>query len=313
MEWMNFLVGMASLLSIYSIVALAYNVQYGYTRMVNFGIVAFIAIGAYTYAILTIPPPLPESSYMFGFGFPIIVGIIGAGLISGLVAFLIGLPTLKLKGHYFAIVTFAFAEIIRYILINEKWLTNGTVGFFALRRPWVNLMSANAYTYFSFFLLIILLLLTYFLLEKICKAPFGRVLKGIREDDIVCLFLGKKVPSFKMKAFVVTSIFMGIAGSLYASIYMTLVTPGIFDSMMTFLVLFAVVVGGKGNNKGVILGMSLLIFADQFTRFIEVPTSYAVKLSSIRAMIYGLLLIIVLRFLPRGIIKEKKVIYNEDR
>jgi branched-chain amino acid transport system permease protein len=313
MEWMNFLVVMGCLLLIYGIMAVAYNVQYGYTKMVNFGTVAWFAIGAYTYAILTTHPPLPEDFYRFGFGLPILVGIIGAGIVSGLVAYLIGLPILKLKGHYFAIVTFAFAEILRHMLINEKWLTNGTVGFFALRQPWVNLMSANAYTYFSFFLMVVALLLTYFLLNKICKAPFGRVLKGIRENDTVCLFLGKKVPSFKMKAFVITSIFMGIAGSLYASMYMTLVTPSMFTSMVSFLVLFAVVVGGKGNNKGAILGMFLLMFVDQFTRFIEVPTSFAVKMSSIRGIIYGLLLVMVLRFLPQGIIKEKKVIYNEGR
>lgn len=312
-EWLNFLVGMATLLSIYCIAALAYNVQYGYTRLINFGTVAWFAIGAYTYAILTIPPPLPEETYMFGFGFPIIVGVIGAGVISMLAAFLIGVPTLKLKGHYFAIVTFAFAEIMRHILSNEKWLTNGTVGFFALRRPWADSMSPTTYTYFSFFLMVVVLLITYFLLEKICKAPFGRTLKGIRENDNVCLSLGKKVPSFRMKTFLITSFFIGIAGSLYASIYMTLVTPGIFNSMITFLILFAVVVGGKGNNKGVILGMFLLIFADQFTRFIEVPVSFATRMSGIRAMIYGLLLVIVLRFLPQGIIKEKKVIYNEDR
>jgi branched-chain amino acid transport system permease protein len=150
-------------------------------------------------------------------------------------------------------------------------------------------------------------------LNKICKAPFGRVLKGIRENDIVCLFLGKNVPSFKMKAFVITSIFMGIAGSLYASIYMTMVSPGMFTSTVSFLVLFAVVVGGKGNNKGAILGMFLLVFADQFTRFIAVPVSFAIRMSAIRGIIYGLILVMVLRFLPRGIIKDEKVIYDKGR
>jgi len=122
--------------------------------------------------------------------------------------------------------------------------------------------------------------------------------------------LGKNVPSFKMKAFILSSIFMGVAGSLYA-MYMTLVTPDMFNLLVTFTILFAVVIGGKANNKGAILGMFLLIFADQFTRFIEVPSTFAVKMSAIRAMIYGLLLVIILRFLPQGIIKEKKVIYNE--
>jgi len=312
MEWISFLVGMASLAAIYSIVALAYNMQYGYTKMINFGTVAWFAIGAYTYTILTTHPPLAEDAYIFGFGLPAIVGVIGAAITSGFVAFLIGLPTLKLKGHYFAIVTFAFAEILVYALVNERWLTNGTVGFFGIRRPWAGLVSANVYYYLFFFIVVAVLILTYLLLNRVCKAPFGRVLKGIRENEIVCLFLGKKVPSFKMRAFILSSIFMGVAGSLYA-MYMTLVTPDMFNLLVTFTVLFAVVIGGKANNKGAILGMFLLIFADQFTRFIEVPSTFAVKMSAIRAMIYGLLLVIILRFLPEGIIKEKKVIYDESR
>jgi len=309
MEWIDFLVGMASLGAIYGIVALAYNVQYGCTRMVNFGTVAWFAIGAYTYTVLTTHPPLAEDAYRFGLGLPPIVGLLGAGVTSGLVAFLIGLPTLKLKGHYFAIVTFAFAEIVAYVLINERWLTNGPVGFFGIPQPLAALVSAYFYNYLFFFMVLAALIVTYLLLNRVCRVPFGRVLKGIRESETVCLSLGKKVPSFKMRAFILSSVFIGIAGGLYA-VYMTLVTPDMFNLLVTFTVLFAVVIGGKANNKGAILGMFLLVFADQFTRFIEVPSAFAVKMSAIRAMIYGLLLVFILRFLPEGIIKEKKVRWN---
>lgn len=307
MEWIDFLVAMASLGAIYGIVAVAYNIQYGYTRMVNFGTVAWFAIGAYTYTILTTHPPLAEDSYRFGLGLSPVLGVIGAGAAAAVVAYLVGLPTLKLKGHYFAIVTFAFAEIVGYTLINERWLTNGAVGFFSIPQPMAGWVSAYFYNYLFFFMVLVVLIVTYFVLGRVAKAPFGRVLKGIRESETVCLSAGKKVSSFKMRAFVVSSIFMGVAGALYA-MYMTLVTPDMFNLLVTFTVLFAVVIGGKANSKGVILGMFLLVFADQFTRFIEVPSSYAVKMSAIRAMIYGLLLIIILRFLPHGLIKEKKVI-----
>jgi branched-chain amino acid transport system permease protein len=309
MEWIDFLVTMASLGAIYGIVALAYNVQYGYTKMVNFGTVAWFAIGAYIYTILTTHPPLAEDAYRFGLDLPPIVGLVGAGVASGLVAYLIGLPTLKLKGHYFAIVTFAFAEIVAYMLINERWLTNGTVGFFSIPQPLAGWVSAYFYNYLFFFMVLVALIVTYLLLNRVSKVPFGRVLKGVRESETVCLSLGKKVPSFKMKAFIMSSIFIGVAGGLYA-MYMTLVTPDMFNLLVTFTVLFAVVIGGKANNKGAILGMFLLVFADQFTRFIEVPSVYAVKMSAIRAMIYGLLLVIILRFLPQGIIKERKTIYD---
>jgi len=309
MEWINFLVGMATLAAIYGIIALAYNVQYGYTKMINFGTVAWFAIGAYAYTILTTHPPHPEDAYLFGFGFSPVIGIIGAAVASAFVAFLIGLPTLRLKGHYFAIVTFAFAEILGYVLINEKWLTNGTIGFFGIPRPLAGVISAQVYYYLLFSMVLAGLIVSYLLLNRACKMPFGRTLKGIRENEVACLSLGKKVSSFKMKAFVLSSVFIGIAGSLYA-MYMTLVTPDMFTLLVTFTVLFGVVIGGKGNNKGAVVGMFILVFADQFTRFIEVPSTFAVKMSAIRAMIYGLLLIIILRFLPEGIIKEKKITYN---
>jgi branched-chain amino acid transport system permease protein len=206
-------------------------------------------------------------------------------------------------------VTFAFAEIVGYVLTNERWLTNGTVGFFGIRRPLAESVGSNTYHYLFFIAVMIVLILTYMFIIRICNAPFGKVLKAIREDETVCLGLGKEVPSFKMRAFVLTSVVMGIAGGFYA-MYMTLVTPEMFNLLITFTILFAVVIGGKANNKGAILGMFLLVFADQFTRFIEVPTSFAVKMSAIRAMIYGLLLIVILRFLPEGIVKEKKMIFD---
>lgn len=309
MEWIDFLIGMTTLAAIYGIVALGYNMQYGYTKMINFGTVAWFAIGAYTYTILTTHPPYPEDAYLFGFGLPPAVGIIGAAVTSAFVAFLIGIPTLRLKGHYFAIVTFAFAEIVGYGLINERWLTNGTIGFFGIPRPLADLVSAGVYYYLFFSLVGGGLIVSYLLIERVCKRPFGRTLKGIRENETACLSVGKKTFSFKMRAFILSSIFIGVAGSLYA-MYMTLVTPDMFTLLITFTVLFGVVIGGKGNNKGVIVGMFILVFADQFTRFIEVPSAFAIKMSAIRAMIYGLLLVVILRFLPQGIIEEKKIVHE---
>jgi len=273
MQWINFIVEMATLGAIYSIVAVAFNIQYGYTKMVNFGIVAWFAIGAYAYAITTGPTPKPEDAYMFAFGFPPLIGLLGAGFASGIIAYLLGLPTLKLTGHYFAIVTFAFAEIVGYVLTNEKWLTNGTVGFFGIRRPLVESVGPNLYHYLFFITVMIALIVTYMFFMKICNAPFGKVLKAIREDEIVCLALGKEVLSFKMRAFVSTSIVMGIAGGLYA-MHMTLVTPEMFNLLMTFTILFAVVIGGKANNKGAILVPCLRnLFLDIGNlRYLEVST-----------------------------------------
>lgn len=309
MGLIDFFVVMASLAAIWGIMGLAYNIQYGYTGMVNLGTVAWFAIGGYTYAILTTHSPQLRDAYMFGFGFSPIIGLIGAAIVSGFVAFLIGLPSLKFKGHYFAIITFAFASILHYILINERWLTNGTIGFFGLNSLGENIFGTNIYPYFFCFITFLGLILAYLLIDRVGKSPFGRVIRGIRENDTVALSIGKNIFMFRMKVFVFSSIFIGLAGALY-SMYLTLVTPGIYASTITFTVLNAVVIGGKANNKGTILGVFIIMFFAQLLRFIEVSPLFAVRMSAINCMIDGMLLVIILRYLPDGILKEKKVIYN---
>lgn len=306
---LSFLVGTIALAAIYAIYTLGLNLQFGYTDLANLGYVAFFAIGAYVSVILTYSPPGPMDVYRFGFNLPLGVGMIGAAGAAALFAFLIGLPTLKIGAEYFVAVTFAFAEIVRLVAENETWLTNGSFGFYGLSRPFKQSFSSYTYDFFFASLMVGCLIIAYLIMSRICNSPFGRMLKGIRENDIACRSLGKDVFRAKLKSYMIGAAFAGVAGSLYAR-YTTVVVPSMFVPSVTFVAWWAVMMGGKGNNKGAILGAFIFVFVDQFTIFAQASAAYATKLSSLRMIILGVMLILILRFLPQGILKEKKVFYD---
>jgi branched-chain amino acid transport system permease protein len=306
---LSFLAGTIALAAIYAIYTLGLNLQFGYTDLANLGYVAFFAIGAYVSVILTYSPPGPMDVYRFGFNLPLGVGVIGAAVVAALSAFLTGLPTLKIGAEYFVAVTFAFAEIVRLVAENETWLTNGSFGFYGLSRPFKQFFSSYTYEFFFASLMVGCLIIAYLIMRRICNSPFGRMLKGIRENDMACRSLGKDVFRAKLKSYMIGAAFAGVAGSLYAR-YTTVVVPSMFVPSVTFVAWWAVMMGGKGNNKGAILGAFIFVFVDQLTIFAQVSAAYATKLSSLRMLILGVMLILILRFLPQGILKEKKIVYD---
>jgi branched-chain amino acid transport system permease protein len=307
---LSFLAGTVALAAIYAIYTLGFNLQFGYTDLANMGYVAFFAIGAYVSVILTYSPPGPMDAYRFGFNLPIWVGVIAAAPAAALFAFLTGLPTLKIiKADYFIAVTFAFAEIVRMVMQNEIWLTNGNFGFYGLSRPFKQFFSSYVYEFFFASLMVGSLIIAYLIMRRICNSPFGRMLKGIRENDMACQSLGKDIFRAKLKSYMIGAAFAGVAGSLYA-LYATVIVPEMFVPSVTFVAWWAVMMGGKGNNKGAILGAFIFVFVDQLTIFTQASAAYATRLSSLRGFIMGAMLILILRFLPRGVLKEKKVVYD---
>ena len=301
-----FLAGVVSLAAIYAVSTLGYNLQFGQTGLVNLGYVAYFAVGAYASVIVTIPHPGPHAAYMFGFGLPMWVGFIAAPVAAAFFAYLVGLPSLRLGIDYFVVVTFAVGEVLRYVLLNEVWLTNGLTGFHSLTQPFRESFGPLVYEYFFAGLMIVILAATYLVVGRICKSPFGRALKAVRENEHVCLSLGKKVSSYKMRSFMIGAAIAGLAGSLYVR-FTTLARPEVFIPAITFTALLSMIIGGKGNNKGAVLGTFIFIFAIELTRFFQVSAAYAVKISSLRILAMGIMLILILRYLPQGIIKEAKV------
>ena len=312
----SFIIGITTVVAIYCILVLALNMRWGYCGLLDFGVAGFFLIGAYTTAILI---SAPSESYLFGvrytvgYGIAWPLGLIAAAGASGFLGFIIGIPTLRLRGDYLAIVTIGVAEILRYVAINEKWLTRGVQGIRNIRRPFESLFAAASLPSDIILLVLTLAILGLFLIiaRRLYVSPFGRVLRGMREDEVAASFLGKPVTKFKMLTFILGGIYMGVAGGLFA-MYTTAIEPYQFIPTYTFLIWGCLIVGGSGNNWGAIVGGALIMgLFVQATRFLPSVPGHPQLIPALRYIAVGILLIVVLRLRPQGLLPEKAIKLEE--
>jgi len=309
----TFLAGFAIMASIYAIFSLGLNIQWGYTGLFNIGIAGFFAIGAYTSALVTSPLPSGvQAQYVkqaIGLNQPFLVGVLAAGLVSGVIAFLIGIPTLRLREDYLAIATIGISETIRLIFNNERWLANGPQGLVGLNQPLRDWVAPHLYNMVYLAIVLLFLVVIYAALEKGIRSPWGRVLRAIREDEVVAEAMGKNVFRFKMQSLVLGSIIMGMAGALYAH-SVRAIQPSVFTPLFgTFLVWVMLILGGSGNNKGAILGAFIVWGIWSGTAFFIrqlVPVQYSAQAPFIRLLIIGILLVGILLVRPQGLLGEEK-------
>lgn len=300
-----FVTGVLVLVGIYSIQTLSLNVKFGELGLIDLGLVGYFAVGAYTYALVTAPPPGAADAYFIGLGWPLWAGFIIAPIVTCAVSLLVALPALRLKGEYLAIATYAFAEVVRAVFTNERWLTNGVVGFQNLKQPWREMFATgNSYQYFYMGLLFVAVLVVFLVLRRFGRSPFGRSLRAIRENEPVAMSVGKNVTRMKIKAFGLGGLVAGIAACFYVS-YFSLIVPSMFVPEMTWTVWIALTIGGVGNYLGAIVGTAVLVSAQEATRLIQASAEMAPRLSAIRLVLMGLILILIIRFKPRGILPEK--------
>jgi branched-chain amino acid transport system permease protein len=330
--WASFAVTVLTIACIYGLLAVGLNVHFGYTGLLNFGHVAFFAVGAYTSALLTIPPPetVEGAEYVFGLGLPMPWGLPislgGAAIAGGILAALLGLTSVRLSSHYLAIATFALAGVFTDVLVNEAWLTKGTFGLLKVPKPFRESLGADSWQLFYLIFAAGLLVATFLVVGRLGSSPFGRLLKGVRESEDAARMLGKDTNLAKLKSFAIGGAVAGLAGGVYAH-YFGLVTPQQFLPIVTFLVWTAVLLGGAVSNKGVIIGAFLLIFFRESTRFLTslydwllslLPTVLAGGVQamveplpdhpsfipSLRFAVIGLLLILVIRYRPQGLLGD---------
>mgnify|MGYP006280131155 CR=1 FL=1 len=293
--------------STYGVAALALNLQWGFTGLMNFGIGAFYILGAYTSAILTTSPS-PE--YIGGFSLPFVVGLIGAAVVSGFVAFLLAFPALRLKGGFFAISMLAISETIRLIVKNEGWLTNGVWGIRGIPKPFRKTVGTDISEYIYLGIALVVILGIYWLLEKGVRSPWGRVLSAIREDEKMAEMSGKNTWQYKTQSFVIGAIIMGIAGGLYAH-YSGFISPASFTPLMaTFIVWLMILLGGTGSNKGVIIGAFIVWAVWIGSEFLIdfLPSGLVTKAGFVRMLLMGVLLDVILLTRPQGMLGREKVI-----
>ncbi len=300
-----FISGVVIVVAIYAILTLSLNLKFGETGLIDLGLVGYFAIGAYAFALVTVPPPGPLDNYGIGLGWPLWAGFLIAPIVAGIFSFLVGLPALRLHGDYLAIATYAFAEVVRAIFTNETKLANGVVGFTNLRQPWRDSFESGVvYQYFFMGLVLVVLLILYLGLKRFRLGPFGRSIRSIRENEPVALSVGKDVVRMKLKSFALGGVLAGLSACFYVT-FQSLIVPRSFVPEMTWTVWIALTIGGAGNYLGAIVGTAVLVGAQEATRLIPSSPSTAPAIAASRLIIMGVILILIIRFRPRGILPER--------
>jgi branched-chain amino acid transport system permease protein len=288
---MNVVFHLLIMSGIYIILALSLNLLLGYAGLFSVGHGAFYGIGAYAGAILATK-----------LGFPFWGEILAAACIAGLCGFVIGFPTLRLRGDYLALATFGFAVIIYSVFNNWYDLTRGPLGIRGI--PKVVLFSIPLISLWSYTILVVFfVLLTLFCLRRLTRSAFGKVLEAIREDDVAAMAIGKNIAKFKVLAFVIAAFFAGIAGVLYAH-YVTFIDPSSFLIQESFLIFSMVIFGGMGSLGGSILGAAILVILPEALRFLGLPSAVAANL---RQMIFGGLIVFIINWRPEGLLGKSKL------
>ena len=294
--------------AIYSLVAVSLNLLNGFTGLFSLGQAGFMMIGAYTYAILTIPVASRASVYQYfdggvvQFCLPMIVGLLLAGVVPALFAYLIGLPVLKLKSDYLAIATLGFAEIMRAII---QWkvagpLTNGS----NLLKKFANFDSVVFPFIVSGICIAIIVL--------IINSTYGRAFKAIRDDEIAAEAMGVNLAKHKSLSFVISSFFAGVSGALFA-MFATTVQAKVFTSAMTYEILLIVVIGGIGSVSGSCIASFLYIACSEWwLRFLDNEAyigSFKVPLlrNGFRMVVFSIIIMIVVLFFRKGIMGEREL------
>ena len=256
------------------ILAVSLNLVTGFTGQFSLGHAGFMAIGAYTCAIIT-------KSYDSPVAF--IIGIFAAAVLAAIVGVLVGIPTLRLKGDYLAIATLGLAEIIRILILNFDDFTGGARG----------LGSIPQYTNWTW--LYLFTISTIIIIKNFIDSSLGRACISIREDEIASESVGINLTKYKVLAFVIGAFFAGIAGALYAS-YFYYIKPDLFNFMKSIDILVIVVLGGMGSLSGSILAAILLALI----------SSYLQSFAELRMVIYAILLLLIMIFRPQGLMGTKE-------
>jgi branched-chain amino acid transport system permease protein len=292
----------------YAIICLGLNVQWGQTGLFNVGVAGFVAVGAYASALLTTPD---APNRLGGFGLPIAVGWAGGALAAGLLTFVVGAITIRLRADYLAIATFGLAVMVQLALLNLEPVTGGPFGIGFIPRPFA--ATAGDPTLFGALnlgLLLVVTLLLYAGLERLMRSPWGRVLRAIREDEAAAGALGKNADRFRLQAFAIGGAIMGLAGAVQAH-FIGFIAPENYMPMLTFQVWAMLIVGGSGNNRGAILGAVVVwglwaVSSSVIASFF--PAGQQARAAALQIVLIGVGLCAILLVRPRGILGEVRVI-----
>lgn len=299
--------------AIYALVAVSMNLLNGFTGLFSLGQAGFMALGAYVFAIFTIPAAQrPGVYYLYGVAdwlanieLPILAALILAGLVCAGMAALIGAPVLRLKSDYFAIATLGFAEIVRIIVGSSPMnrITNGSLG--------LKLIPKFPNFYFPFIVAGICILI----IALLINSSYGRAFKAIREDEIAAEAMGINLAKHKQMSFIISSFFAGIGGALMG-MFLGAITSTTFNVTLTYNILLIVVIGGMGSLTGSVISAFLVIAAREWwLRFLDqtlIIGGFQVPFlkTGFRMVVFSIILMIVVLFFRKGIMGTKEFNWN---
>lgn len=264
---------------VWVIAAQGQNLIQGYTGYVSIVQAGFMGIGAYSTALMGLH-----------FGLPVWLTIALAPFVTAIFAVATGYPCLRVKGHYFAIVTLAFNMVIFIVLMNFTELTQGEAGITGIPKPGGELIDFSDRVVYYYFVLIAAVLMT-LLAALIVRSRIGRTLVAIRQNEDLVGALGVAAWRYKLFAFVTSAMYAGFAGALYAH-YQSFINPEIFGVAQSLDAILAVILGGSGTIMGPVVGAFFVVFLPEYLRFAD----------SFRLILYGLILVLATIFMPRGIV-----------
>lgn len=303
-------IGMFVDIYIYIILALGLNMVVGYAGLLNIGYIAFYAIGAYTFGIL---------NHFFGWSFWICLPL--SALSAALAGFILGLPVLRLRGDYLAIVTLGFGEVINILLKNLDSLTMGPKGIGPIDRPMVFGLEFSKrakqggtpfHEFFGidyirlekdflfYFIALMLLIFSVVVINKLRKMPIGRSWEAFRENELACKSLGLNPTRIKLSAFIISSAFAGLAGCFFAA-KQAYITPESFEFIESVIILSIVVLGGMGSRVGVIVAAV----------FVAILKDYSQDLEQYRMVIFSIIIIVMMLWRPQGLFPSKREIMGD--
>lgn len=329
--------------AVYSLVAVSMNLLNGFTGLFSLGQAGFMLLGAYTYAILTVPMDAKDQVYyLYGgsavkfslqdiigklFGttgvggavsmvLAVIIAIVLAGCVAALFAYLIGLPVLRLKSDYLAIATLGFAEILRAIFQWQKLgpVTNGAnmIKSFPTFSSFNVKVGGTTVLYLSTFVPFLITAICIAVIVMLINSTYGRALKAVRDDEIAAEAMGINLAKHKMLSFVTSSFFAGVGGAMFA-MYVANAQAKVFTSTMTYEILLIVVLGGIGSISGSVIATFLYVACSEWwMRFLDAETyiaSFKVPLlrNGFRMVVFSIVIMIVVLFFRKGIMGDREL------
>ena len=294
-----------NLAAIYIVLALSLNLVNGFTGLFSLGTAGFMAVGAYTSALLTIPPAQKEAVFFLdpiiaplaNIQLPFPIALLCAGLMAGFVGFLVGWPVLRLRDDYLAIATLGFSEIIRIVITNLQSVTNGPLGLRGIPR------YSTTYVVWGAAIIAIIFMVA------LINSAFGRSCRAVRDNEIAAQAMGINVAKVKITSFVISSFMAGIGGALLAHLMMA-IDPRLFAFILTYNVLLIVVLGGTGSITGSVIGALAVIISMEWLRFLDGPLNLIIVQTSgapgLRMVVFSVLLLTCVIFRQQGLMGNKE-------